>query len=162
MSMRDWFKRNYADTDEPTHADVRPVDLPLPPDIALARIRHALESRPRWAVVTVDGKPVEVASPSRWPWVRGKEAVWSRLTPSHVEEVIRTGPTWPNVGWLTATHRTWMMRFIDDVLVWLEGRPGGCRVHARSRSRMGRGDLGQNRRNLLDLFEAIDPLRRTE
>ena len=86
--------------------------------------------------------------------------LWSRLTPAQGEPLFRTGPTWPNAGWLTLTHRTWMVRFIDDVLVWLEERPGGTRVHARSHSRVGRADLGQNRRNLLDLFRTLDALRR--
>ena len=32
----------------------------------------------------------------------------------------------------------------------------GCRLHARSQSRVGRGDFGQNRRNLRELFAALD------
>ena len=129
-AFRDWFTRNYADTDKPTHSDLRPVALPLAPTAALDRIQHLLQGRPRWSVVLVDGKPVTAAGRSPWPWVRGKEAVWSVVTTAPAEVVFRIGPTWPNAGWLTATRRTWMMRFIDG---WYgHGAPGGCEVHAES------------------------------
>ena len=160
MVLSRWFTRNWADTDEPSHPDLRPLDLPLPPTQALERIRQLFQGKARWRVERIDGKPVASTAPSRWPWVRWKEAFWARLAPDQREPLFRTGPTWPNGGWLTLTRRTWMVRFIDDVLVWLEETPGGCRVHARSRSRIGRGDLGQNRRNLRGLFRTVDGLRR--
>lgn len=57
---------------------------------------------------------------------------------------------------LTATRTTRIFRFVDDVLVLLEPAPGGTRVLARSASRVGRSDLGQNRRNLAELWRALD------
>ena len=48
-----------------------------------------------------------------------------------------------------------LFRFRDDVTVWVEGRGGGCAIRARSASRVGRGDLGQNPRNLRVLMRAI-------
>jgi uncharacterized protein (DUF1499 family) len=37
----------------------------------------------------------------------------------------------------------------------LEPSANGTLVHGRSQSRIGKGDLGQNRRNLLRLFRAL-------
>lgn len=55
-----------------------------------------------------------------------------------------------------------MVRSIDDVVIWLEEDRGGFIVPARSRSRIDRSELGQNRRHPLDLFRIIDVLRRPE
>jgi uncharacterized protein (DUF1499 family) len=116
MSLLHWLTRNWADTDEkPGYADVRPLDLPVPPAEALARVERAAASLPRWRVEAVDAA----------------------------------------AGTLHATRRTRLWRFIDDVTVRLEPTPAGCRLHARSKSRVGKGDLGQNRRNLLELFAAL-------
>jgi uncharacterized protein (DUF1499 family) len=82
-------------------------------------------------------------------------------TQARVEAAVRNLPRWQVVGVdsegsvLRATRRTRLWRFVDDVTVRLEGTPGGTRVHARSQSRVGKGDLGQNRRNLLELFRAL-------
>lgn len=47
-------------------------------------------------------------------------------------------------------------RFVDDITVQLTAIEGGTRVSATSRSRVGKGDLGQNPRNLREL---LGPLR---
>ena len=56
-------------------------------------------------------------------------------------------------------RRTRLWRFTDDVAV-LFAQDGMDRtlIHAESRSRVGQGDLGQNRRNILELFAAIRKL----
>jgi len=56
---------------------------------------------------------------------------------------------------IRATRTTRVFRFVDDVLLLLEPAAGGTLVHARSASRVGRGDLGQNRRNLAELWRAL-------
>jgi len=56
---------------------------------------------------------------------------------------------------LRATRTTRLFRFVDDVLLLLEPVPEGTRIQARSASRVGRGDLGQNRRNLAELWRAL-------
>jgi uncharacterized protein (DUF1499 family) len=79
----------------------------------------------------------------------------------HVEDVIRRLPRWQVeasdavAGTIHATRRTRWWRFVDDVRLRLEPIPEGVRVHARSQSRLGKADLGQNRRNLLELFAAL-------
>ena len=63
--------------------------------------------------------------------------------------VERRGPV------ITATRTTRLFRFVDDVLLLLEPVEGGTLVRVRSASRVGRGDLGQNRRNLAELWRAL-------
>jgi uncharacterized protein (DUF1499 family) len=47
------------------------------------------------------------------------------------------------------------LRFRDDIRVRIEPRAGGSRLTAQSRSRIGKGDLGQNPRNLRELLGAV-------
>ncbi len=58
-------------------------------------------------------------------------------------------------GVIQATRTTRLFRFVDDVVILLEPAAGGTAVSARSASRVGRGDLGQNRRNLAELWRAL-------
>ncbi len=52
-------------------------------------------------------------------------------------------------------RRTRVLGFVDDIrLRFLPAGPG-CLIQADSRSRVGVGDLGQNRRNILELWDAI-------
>ncbi len=53
------------------------------------------------------------------------------------------------------TRKTRVMGYTDDVRLFLKPVPGGVQVHAESRSRVGKGDLGQNRRNILELWRAL-------
>ena len=53
------------------------------------------------------------------------------------------------------TRRTLVMRFTDDIHVRLEADGGGTRVEAESQSRFGKGDLGQNPRNLKELLSGL-------
>src|SRR5947199_5913540 len=82
---------------------------------------------------------------------------------ARVEGAVRGLPRWQvevvdrEGGVLRATRRSRLWRFVDDVTVRLEPAPGGTRVHARSQSRVGKGDPGQNRRQLLELFRALPP-----
>jgi uncharacterized protein (DUF1499 family) len=58
---------------------------------------------------------------------------------------------------IRATHRTVLWRFTDDIVIRVVPNTdgSGSRIHARSQSRLGKGDLGQNRRNLRELFRAL-------
>lgn len=58
-------------------------------------------------------------------------------------------------GVIQATRTTRLFRFVDDISILLEPTSGGTAVFARSGSRVGRGDLGQNRRNLAELWRAL-------
>jgi uncharacterized protein (DUF1499 family) len=48
-----------------------------------------------------------------------------------------------------------LMRYKDDIRVRIVPAASGSRVSAESRSRIGRGDLGQNPRNLRELLAAV-------
>jgi uncharacterized protein (DUF1499 family) len=48
-----------------------------------------------------------------------------------------------------------LMRFKDDIHVRIEPATGGSELNASSRSRVGKGDLGQNPRNLRELLAAV-------
>jgi uncharacterized protein (DUF1499 family) len=58
-------------------------------------------------------------------------------------------------GRVQATRTTRLCRFVDDIILRLESVPDGTLLHARSQARVGVGDFGQNRRNLLELFDAL-------
>lgn len=54
---------------------------------------------------------------------------------------------------LVRSTRLW--RFKDDVVVTLSGTESGTRFEVSSRSRIGRGDLGQNPRNIKELLREV-------
>lgn len=56
---------------------------------------------------------------------------------------------------LEFVRTTPLMRYKDDVTVLVESDGEGSVVSATSRSRVGRGDLGQNPRNLKELIRAV-------
>jgi uncharacterized protein (DUF1499 family) len=107
-----------------------------------------------WADLDADAtdpdlRPVSIPLPCR-------EAV------SWAASVIQRLPRWnvvaadPDCGRLHATHATAVWRFIDDVHLEFRSNPGGSTVvRGRSQSRIGKGDLGQNRRNLRMLTQAL-------
>jgi uncharacterized protein (DUF1499 family) len=106
-----------------------------------------------WADTAESGDPVIVPRRLTLP---ESEAV------ARVGEVIASLPRWrveasdPVAGTLRATRRTRLFRFVDDVALRVESDGSGRSVlHARSQSRLGKGDFGQNRRNLLELFAAL-------
>jgi uncharacterized protein (DUF1499 family) len=82
----------------------------------------------------------------------------------HVEDAIRHLPRWRLESvdaqhcTIHATRRTRIFSFVDDVTIRLEPtEQGTTRLHARSRSRIGFADLGQNRRNLKELLQFLAP-----
>ena len=50
---------------------------------------------------------------------------------------------------------TGVLRFKDDIRVRIEPAGSGSRLSAESRSRVGKGDLGQNPRNLRELLDKL-------
>lgn len=51
---------------------------------------------------------------------------------------------------------TEVVGFVDDVTVTVERADGETRLQARSQSRVGLGDFGQNARTLEELFDRLD------
>lgn len=114
MGLIRWFTKNWADTREATHSDLRPLVLALPLEEAIERVKQVVAGMPRWKV---EGSP--------------------STTGLH----------------LTRTTRT--MRFVDDVVLHFHADAAGTIIHARSKSRVGVGDLGQNRRNVQELWKRL-------
>lgn len=56
---------------------------------------------------------------------------------------------------LHLTRTTGLMRYVDDIHVTIQLTPTGSLLSARSASRIGKGDLGQNPRNLRELLAAV-------
>jgi uncharacterized protein (DUF1499 family) len=59
-------------------------------------------------------------------------------------------------GEIRAEATTRVLRFHDDVLIRVTRRGGETVVTARSASRIGRGDFGQNARNIRAFFQELD------
>lgn len=95
--------------------------------------------------------------------------VWPRTTSSEAVDraatIVRALPRWKVIsldsasGSLHATHTTLVWRFVDDVKLKFAPTEGGTRITAHSRSRVGKGDLGQNARNLRELASALRQAR---
>jgi hypothetical protein len=60
-----------------------------------------------------------------------------------------------NGGILEATDTTRVFRFVDDVVVRIRSAPGGSEIDVRSKSRLGRGDMGTNAARIRALRDAI-------
>jgi uncharacterized protein (DUF1499 family) len=95
------------------------------------------------------------------PWLRPHVYPLSPVQTAHaIVDAIDSLPRWGIVagrdGVIWATHRTRLLRFVDDVYLLLLPAHDSTVVFARSASRAGRGDLGQNRRNLGELWGAVE------
>lgn len=116
MGLLRWFTKNWANTTEPTHADLAPLDLPgVDVAAAITHVESAVRTLPNWAIESVDTQS----------------------------------------GKLHLTRKTGVVRFVDDIRLTLQKTATGVQVHAESRSRVGTGDFGQNRRNILELWSAL-------
>lgn len=62
----------------------------------------------------------------------------------------------PNSQQIHLVRTTGLMKYKDDIHIHLESNPAGVTtLTAESRSRIGKGDLGQNPRNLREILGAI-------
>ncbi len=86
------------------------------------------------------------------------------LTPADLLDTARRAverlPRWTvashDENGIRAVRATRLLRFKDDVTVRAEPHEEGARAGFHSASRVGKGDLGQNPRNIKQLLEAID------
>lgn len=76
-----------------------------------------------------------------------QHAGWNLESRENIDDTLR----------LHLTRKTPILRFTDDIHVRLFPIEAGTRVEAESRSRIGKGDLGQNPRNLRELVDALSP-----
>jgi uncharacterized protein (DUF1499 family) len=77
-----------------------------------------------------------------------------------VVDAIDSLPRWEVIagreGVIWATHRTRVLRFVDDVYLLLVPGHDSTVVYVRSASRVGKSDMGQNRRNIAELWPALN------
>ena len=104
----------------------------------------------------------------RWQWADGPPPAAGSLTPAagstapvaNSPEAVVEGPPAVSDGSTPVMsrleHRSAVFQFVDDVEITLTPAGGRTVVDAVSRSRIGKGDLGQNRRNLIDLRSGFD------
>jgi len=112
MGLLRWFTKNWANTTEPTHADLRQLQLACPLAEAVARLKAGAGTLRGW---TLEAETADT---------------------------------------LHFIRRTRVFRFADDIRLMLRVDGPNVRVDAESRSRLGKGDLGQNRRNIRELWVA--------
>ena len=62
----------------------------------------------------------------------------------------------PGGSEIQAVHTTKVFRFKDDVTIRIKRQGGTTRVSVRSKSRVGKGDLGQNARTIRQFLAELD------
>jgi uncharacterized protein (DUF1499 family) len=62
----------------------------------------------------------------------------------------------PEQGSIRVEAKTLLLRFVDDVVIRVMEQGGSTVVNVRSASRVGRGDFGQNARNIRAFFSELD------
>ena len=62
----------------------------------------------------------------------------------------------PQTRTLVAEARTRLWRFVDDVTITVEEEPGGSVVNMRSRSRVGKSDLGTNAKRIKSFLRRLE------
>jgi hypothetical protein len=129
-----WFTTNDVTTGSaPGYPDLTAHRYAEPPAEVVARARALAGAIPRWSVVSE--LPVLVREYST---ARGVVRDYHGL-PGFAVEV-----------------RTALFNFTDDLTVKVETDGSGSRVVIRSRSRVGRGDLGENARHIAALQRRMD------
>ena len=112
-----------------------------------------------WPVINV----VETGSTPEYPDLLPKsyQAKPGRVFDAALRAVSRM-PRWtvvssrPEQGDIRVEARTLLLRFVDDVVIRVAEQGGGTVVNVRSASRVGRGDFGQNARNVRTFFIELD------
>jgi uncharacterized protein (DUF1499 family) len=77
-------------------------------------------------------------------WVQSK-SIWKVESQSTADETVT----------MHLTRTTRLFGFVDDVHITLQASDSGGTMNAKSESRVGKGDLGQNPRNLSELAAAV-------
>lgn len=112
-----------------------------------------------WPAINV----VETGKTPEYPDIapRRYEATVERVFDATLHAVNRL-PRWslrsyqPETREIHAEARTRLFQFVDDVHVRVTNQGDEAVVQVRSASRVGKGDFGQNARNIRALFGAID------
>lgn len=127
---RDWTQNRAALDPAAPRPELRPVEFDGSVQDAADRIRQWTETN------------------SKWDWVS--------------EEQAGSDPAGGDRRRIQLTRTTPLLKFVDDITVELTANPAeqnptsqNVIVNATSQSRVGKGDLGQNPRNLIELTTAL-------
>jgi len=112
-----------------------------------------------WPTINIveTGKTPEYPDVVPRPYPTSKD----RVLDAAVQAVGRM-PRWtlvssrPEHGEIRAEATTRLFRFVDDVTIHCVEQKGVTAVNVRSASRVGRGDFGQNARNIRAFFAELD------
>ena len=112
-----------------------------------------------WPVINV----VETGHTAEYPDLQPRQypARKDRVFDAALRAVSRM-PRWtvvssqPEQGGIRVEARTLLLRFVDDVVIRVAEQGDGTVVNVRSASRVGRGDFGQNARNVRAFFAELD------
>jgi uncharacterized protein (DUF1499 family) len=91
----------------------------------------------------IDGLSSEQAVKHADDWA-AKESLWTVNEKAIVTDGIE----------MQLLRRTPIFRFTDDISLLIKSVDSGVVIEASSQSRLGKGDLGQNPRNLIELRKA--------
>ncbi|MEC9091840.1 MAG: DUF1499 domain-containing protein [Planctomycetota bacterium] len=70
-------------------------------------------------------------------------------------ELVEKNKTGEGTVVISLVHKTFFLGFKDDIQVTIRKTQTGSRLSAKSQSRIGKGDLGQNPRNLKELISLL-------
>lgn len=130
---RDLTTNTAATSPEATDERLRPLDCGAPSDAVKTAAEAFAQANAAWTLVQDNPEPLPADSP-----------VLAQLGGARAAT-------------LHLVRKTGLMGYRDDIWLVLEAtEAGGTRVHADSRSRLGKGDLGQNPRNLRELLAALE------
>lgn len=133
--QRDWSHNNAELRRDASKESLRPFDLAATPDAVAGQITDWASMQARWDVIDrtdVNGY-VQLHLTRTTPWMRFVDDIHVELSPLPLPSP-GNGDS-PDDLAANTTRRT--------------------RVHARSQSRVGKGDLGQNPRNLIELTDFL-------
>ena len=130
---------------------------------------------PKWTILAMVGAMMVLAA--CWPVINvvetGRTPEYPDLQPKQYHarkdrvfeaalRAISLIPRWTVVssrleqGEIRAEARTRLFRFVDDVVIRVAEEGGASTVNVRSASRIGKGDFGQNARNVRVFFTELD------
>ncbi len=122
---RDWSENHASISSTATDAELLSPVFSESPLQVSERLTRWVKTQPRWAIASTE----------------------------HDDDNAHDNDN--DIVTLHLTRTTLLFRFTDDIHVRLEPVAGGTRLTAESQSRLGKGDLGQNPRNLKELLAGL-------
>ena len=135
---------------------------------------------PKWAILAAVGAVMVVAAITllkSWPVINvvatGRTPEYPDIQPRQysagrdrvsdaVLRAVSRMPRWTLIsspsgqGDFRVEAKTMLLRFVDDVTIRIAEQGGATTVNVRSASRVGRGDFGQNARNIRAFLLELD------